>query len=67
MIHFSINKNRMFASDDRKGLEKSQSFCASLAPILDEADVSPLRPDVTMEHAMCPPVIRNSDVTNSNP
>lgn len=55
-------------SDDRKGLEKSQSFCASLAPILDEAVVTVVSPQgtgVSTEHAMCPPVIRNSVVTNS--
>ncbi len=47
----------------RKGLEKSQSFCASLAPIMDECVVTSLRP----EHAMCPPVVRRPEIVLTSP
>ena len=52
---------------NRKGLEKSQSFCASLAPIMDESVVTTLRPGVSTRHAMCPPVVSRPEIVLTSP
>ena len=51
-------------------MEKSQSFCASLAPIMDESVVTSQRPGVSVvstRHAMCPPVVSRPEIVLTSP